>query len=162
MYISRINYIRQGDNSSYYKPVHLVTYYRYLRFLPDYRVASLLSSAEPQRAVDLLAHPDAPANGVMVGVYSWRHAPPPDADAVEADEGADGASPIPEKLDLDLRDASRPGVLFHCSLSMRQTHPGRHNKLAWLSYDVVTPPTSTPMPAGQLKPFFFSRVKSYV
>ncbi|KAJ6051773.1 uncharacterized protein N7446_006409 [Penicillium canescens] len=52
VYISTVNYTRPGaadayQNTSWNSPIHIVTYYRYLRFYPDGSVVSLLSSAEP-------------------------------------------------------------------------------------------------------------------
>ena len=37
VYISKTSYVRQGEQSLdfYYRPYHLVSYYRYLRFFPD-------------------------------------------------------------------------------------------------------------------------------
>ncbi|KAK2865301.1 hypothetical protein FQN49_003717 [Arthroderma sp. PD_2] len=56
IYISTVNYMRPGANSamqsvSWNTPIHIVTYYRYLRFYPDGTVLSLLSTAEPIEVV---------------------------------------------------------------------------------------------------------------
>ncbi|PGH01706.1 hypothetical protein AJ80_08973 [Polytolypa hystricis UAMH7299] len=58
IYISTANYTRPGANSalhsvSWNTPIHIVTYYRYLRFYPDGSVISLLSTTEP---VDVVPH----------------------------------------------------------------------------------------------------------
>ncbi|BDD63023.1 hypothetical protein MPDQ_003686 [Monascus purpureus] len=58
VYISTVNYTRAGAASSYHNvswnsPIHIVTYYRYLRFYPDGTVVSLLSTTEP---VDVVPH----------------------------------------------------------------------------------------------------------
>ncbi|EGE77764.1 F-box protein [Blastomyces dermatitidis ATCC 18188] len=58
IYISTVNYNRPGANSSlqnisWNTPIHIVTYYRYLRFYPDGTVISLLSTTEP---VDVVPH----------------------------------------------------------------------------------------------------------
>ena len=36
-YISKLSYVRAGEKSldSYYRPFHMVEYYRYVRFFPD-------------------------------------------------------------------------------------------------------------------------------
>lgn len=58
IYISTVNYTRAGatssfSNVSWNSPIHIVTYYRYLRFYPDGSVISLLSTTEP---VDVVPH----------------------------------------------------------------------------------------------------------
>ncbi|KAK9849877.1 hypothetical protein MYU51_013045 [Penicillium brevicompactum] len=58
VYISTVNYTRPGataaySNVSWNSPIHIVTYYRYLRFYPDGSVISLLTSTEP---VDVVPH----------------------------------------------------------------------------------------------------------
>ncbi|KAH8155152.1 uncharacterized protein LAJ45_00161 [Morchella importuna] len=52
VYISTCNYVRQGaSQSGWNTPVHIVTYYRYLRFYDDGTVLSLLTSCEPSEVV---------------------------------------------------------------------------------------------------------------
>lgn len=48
VYISKVSYISDGARvSSFYAPVKLVTYFRYLRFFPDGTVLKLTSTDEP-------------------------------------------------------------------------------------------------------------------
>lgn len=56
IYISTVNYTRAGatsfyQNVSWNSPIHIVTYYRYLRFYPDGTVVSLLDTTEPREVV---------------------------------------------------------------------------------------------------------------
>ena len=55
VYISTVNYTRAGGASAtqatWSNPVHVVTYYRYLRFFRDGTVISLLASNEPTEVV---------------------------------------------------------------------------------------------------------------
>ncbi|KAL3467122.1 hypothetical protein BJX64DRAFT_274143 [Aspergillus heterothallicus] len=58
IYISTVNYTRAGaasaySNISWNSPIHIVTYYRYIRFYPDGTVIYLLSTVEP---VDVVPH----------------------------------------------------------------------------------------------------------
>ncbi|TQS35070.1 hypothetical protein Golomagni_04519 [Golovinomyces magnicellulatus] len=57
-YISKVNYLRPGEASvsqvSWNSPVHIVTYYRYLRFFRDGSVISLLTTNEPVDVVPYL------------------------------------------------------------------------------------------------------------
>ena len=56
VYISTVNYQRPGaasayQNISWNSPIHIVTYFRYLRFYPDGTVISLLTTTEPTEVV---------------------------------------------------------------------------------------------------------------
>ncbi|EEP76143.1 predicted protein [Uncinocarpus reesii 1704] len=56
IYISTVNYTRPGAYSSFHNtswdaPIHIVTYYRYLRFYPDGSLISLLTTTEPADVV---------------------------------------------------------------------------------------------------------------
>ncbi|RDW90578.1 putative F-box protein (Pof7) [Aspergillus mulundensis] len=58
IYISTVNYTRAGaasaySNISWNSPIHIVTYYRYIRFYPDGTVIYILSTVEP---VDVVPH----------------------------------------------------------------------------------------------------------
>lgn len=60
IYISTVNYTRAGAAStfqtvSWNSPIHIVTYYRYLRFYPDGSVVSLLSTTEPVDVVPYIS-----------------------------------------------------------------------------------------------------------
>ena len=58
LYISTVNYVRPGSSSTnqitWNTPVHIVTYYRYLRFFRDGTVLSLTTTAEPLDVVPYL------------------------------------------------------------------------------------------------------------
>ncbi|KAJ5723509.1 hypothetical protein N7488_001544 [Penicillium malachiteum] len=59
IYISTVNYTRPGAQSTqtvtWNTPIHIVTYYRYLRFYPDGTVVSLLSTTEPVDVVPYIS-----------------------------------------------------------------------------------------------------------
>ncbi|KAL1982179.1 hypothetical protein VTN96DRAFT_1659 [Rasamsonia emersonii] len=60
IYISTVNYTRPGaassyDNVTWNSPIHIVTYYRYLRFYPDGSVISLLTTTEPTEVVPYIS-----------------------------------------------------------------------------------------------------------
>lgn len=53
-YISKTSYLRYGERSfqdQFYRPVHLVEYYRYIRFYPDGSVIVHTSADEPALVV---------------------------------------------------------------------------------------------------------------
>lgn len=56
-YISKTTYLRMGENSfqdQFYRPLQLVEYYRYIRFLPDGKVLMVTSADEPAQGVNKL------------------------------------------------------------------------------------------------------------
>ncbi|KAL1993489.1 hypothetical protein VTN49DRAFT_3438 [Thermomyces lanuginosus] len=60
VYISTVNYTRPGASTSHShavwnSPIHIVTYYRYLRFYPDGTVISLLTTTEPVEVVPYIS-----------------------------------------------------------------------------------------------------------
>lgn len=182
-YISTVNYIRPGGNtasqSSWNTPVHIVTYYRYLRFFRNGTCASLLTTTEPSDVVHYLTKenmhtrhagglPSSVMNNCLRGrwklsgdPYNQRHLKMPDSEDREQEgtlhietEGADAVHPNPKyiyKLILALKSAGRgPGAT-------------RNNKLAWMGYWSHNKLTDDWAEFGLKndKAFFWSRVKSY-
>ncbi|KAM7360060.1 F-box only protein 9 [Cochliomyia hominivorax] len=71
-YISKTTYLRLGENSfqdQYYRPVQLVEYYRYIRFLPDGTVLMMTSSDEPSQGVTKLKHLNNLRSDILRGHY---------------------------------------------------------------------------------------------
>jgi len=179
-YISTVNYLRSGQASAsattWHSPVHIVTYYRYLRFYRDGTCVSLLTTAEPADVVHhlsregLLLHRSASQahlpGAVMQQAYKgrWRLGGssargdyPPDGDEGEAEAEAEGDVFIETegvgkymyRLDLALKSAGKAGP--------------RNNKLVWrgfYSYNRLTDDWAE-FGLKNYKPFFFSRVRSY-
>ncbi len=54
-YISKITYLRLGENSfqdQFYRPIQLVEYYRFIRFFPDGKIATFTSADDLQISVN--------------------------------------------------------------------------------------------------------------
>lgn len=71
-YISKTTYLRLGENSfqdQFYRPVQLVEYYRYIRFMPDGTVLMMTSSDEPAQGVTRLKNPNQLRSEVLRGHY---------------------------------------------------------------------------------------------
>ncbi|KAJ3055332.1 hypothetical protein HK097_010832 [Rhizophlyctis rosea] len=141
LYISRVNYIRQGQAESFYAPVHLVTYFRFFRFWGDGRCAMWTTTTEPSIAVKQMSM-ETRQKGWMGGGYVLTG----------------------KTVHVELKDPDRPRHVFKCTLTLSSTKRGRHNKLAWVEYwveKVNDPNFKSDIPLTSLKPFIFSRVKSY-
>ncbi|KAL2130273.1 hypothetical protein VTI74DRAFT_6690 [Chaetomium olivicolor] len=170
-YISTVNYIRAGQASAnqitWNSPVHIVTYYRYLRFFRDGTAISLLTTAEPADVVHHLTReavalhagganphlPSAVAQSVLKG--RWRL-------AREADNP--GASLSEVEGDLIVETEGVSNYIYRLDLALGTAGKGaKNNKLVWrgfYSYNRLTEDWAE-FTMRNNKPFFFSRVRSY-
>ncbi|KAH8552965.1 hypothetical protein BGW37DRAFT_518933 [Umbelopsis sp. PMI_123] len=143
IYIATCHYLRPGSSeTSWYQPIHFVTYYRYLRFFPDGTIIKYLSTDEPMYVVRNITR-DFRARQVFHGRYD-----------------IDG-----DKVTVHMRDKeTRPTEQFQMTLTIKSTHRGRQNKLTWEEYvswsDVRGDKTNYNL--KQMKPYYFSVVRSYV
>lgn len=167
-YISTVNYTRPGASSptsvSWNSPIHIVTYYRYLRFLRDGTCISLLTTSEPSDVVPYLhmehlhknhgALPSAPMKDAVLG--RWRLSGP-------AIPGADGEAEQEGTLLVETAGAT-PKYMYKMVLALGSAGRGtRNNKLAWQgywSYNRLTDDWAEFMLKND-RAFYFSRVKSY-
>ncbi|GAB0136857.1 hypothetical protein EsDP_00005145 [Epichloe bromicola] len=175
-YISTVNYVRMGQASTSQatwggSPVHIVTYYRYLRFFRDGSAISLLTTSEPSAVVphltrDLLhLHRDSThaylPSAVMQKAYKgrWRL-----SSSWEAQSGAEEVGQ-PREGDLTVdTETHDPKYMFRMDLSLRTAGKGsKNNKMVWrshFSYNKLTDDWAE-FTLKHDKAFFFSRVKSY-
>lgn len=165
-YISTVNYIRPGysapTSGTWSSPIHIVTYYRYLRFLRDGTCISLLTVAEPADVVPYLylehmhknhgALPSAPMKDALLG--RWRLTGP---EVPEVDGEKEGT------LMVETAGVT-PKYLYKMMLGFGTAGRGaRNNKLAWQGYWSYNRLTDDWAEFGLKndKSFYFSRVKSY-
>ncbi|KAI1852112.1 hypothetical protein JX265_005949 [Neoarthrinium moseri] len=171
-YISTVNYIRTGHASgnhiTWNSPVHIVTYYRYLRFFRDGTAISLLTTNEPADVVHhmtkalLRQHEKGVASHLPTAVMS------------QAVKGRWRLSSSIDNPDASLADAE--GDLFvetegvsakystRMELSMKSAGTkARNNKLSWKGYWCYNKLTDDWGEFGLKndKAYYFSRVKSY-
>ncbi|KAJ1930404.1 hypothetical protein IWQ60_000341 [Tieghemiomyces parasiticus] len=145
MYTSTCCYIRQGRTEDvWHQPVHVVTYFRYLRFYRDGRCIKYLTTDEP-RSVTRSLHWDIarPLKGIMRGRYVVH----------------DG-----NRVVVILRDPAKPAKSFRIDLQVKSTSRGRHNRLSWqryVSYDTARDNEESDYALDNFQPFYFSRVRSY-
>lgn len=189
-YISTVNYVRSGAASTNQAtwggaPIHIVTYYRYLRLFRDGAAISLLTTDEPRDVVHHLtrdqvdlardrkhhhhnhhnhhqhtqpqvAAPGALPTPVMSLALKGRWRVSPHPDDPEAD---------PDEGNLYVEtEGVGPKYTYRMDLSLRSAGKStRNNKLVWrgfYSYNKLTDDWAE-FGLKNDKPFFFSRVKSY-
>lgn len=171
-YISTVNYTRPGATSTntltWGTPVHVVTYYRYLRFFRDGTVISLLTTSEPADVVHHLtkenlgqpAHststlPSAVMKGALHG--RWRLTGPASSSSTSEEPEAEG--------DLHVEtEGVVPRLTYKLLLTLAHAGKGaRNNKLAWKgfwSYNRLTDDWGE-FGLRNDRAFYWSRVKSY-
>jgi F-box protein 9 len=167
-YISTVNYTRPGQSSptsvTWNSPIHIVTYYRYLRFLRDGTCISLLTTSEPADVVPYLhvehmhknhgALPAAPMKDALLG--RWRLTGPeiPDSADVVEKEGT---------VIVETAGAT-PKYMYKMALNLGSAGRGtKNNKLAWQGYWSYNRLTDDWAEFGLKndRAFYWSRVKSY-
>jgi len=167
-YISTVNYMRPGQSSptslTWNSPIHIVTYYRYLRFLRDGTCISLLTTSEPADVVPYLyvkhihknhgSLPTAPMKDALLG--RWRLTGP---DRLHAPEHAEKEGTLIVETE---------GVLpkYLNKMAFRVGNTGRgatNNKLMWQGYWSYNRLTDDWAEYGLKndRAFYWSRVKSY-
>jgi len=171
-YISTVNYIRAGQGSAsqvtWHNPLHIVTYYRYLRFFRDGTVISLLTTDEPANVVHHLTKELQDTHRGGGSTYL------PSIVMQNALRGRWRLSTAADNPEVDLKDSEgevfveTEGVnakyMYRMKLSLRSVgKAAKNNKLVWQgfwSYNMLTDDTGE-FTLRNDKAFFFSRVKSY-
>ncbi|VDM95670.1 unnamed protein product [Thelazia callipaeda] len=72
IYIGKISYLRNGEPSfqdKFYKPWHIVVYYRILRFFADGTALMITTADAPSQVVGLLKSKTPSAAGILIGRY---------------------------------------------------------------------------------------------
>ncbi|KAK9456898.1 hypothetical protein V1511DRAFT_520771 [Dipodascopsis uninucleata] len=140
IYISTCNYQRSGISDSWYVPIHIVTYYRYIRFFEDGTCLIMLTTREPIEVVPEF-HRHLMRRNMFKG--NWRMS-----------------------MDGRLRIESQAPVnkyLFLQELEIKSSGRGRHNRLNWIGFWSFNRFTADQheFSLQHEKPFYFSRVLSY-
>lgn len=167
-YISKTTYIRHGENSfqdQFYRPWHIVTYYRYLRFFPDGLVLMLTTSDEPAQCVGQLKYRTAKSPAVLSGHYRLKD---DKVTVVVHRVEAPKINPIYKRSRK--RDAIQDNSqqTFHLEMQIQNYKKQKHMQLVWTGYSVYTrnrngteSNCTFELVGNRFPPLWFSRVKSY-
>ncbi|KNG47600.1 t-complex protein 1 subunit eta [Stemphylium lycopersici] len=179
-YISTVNYTRPGQaqptTSTWNSPIHIVTYFRYLRFLRDGTCISLLTVSEPADVVPYLYiehlhknHHNLPTAAMKDAVLGrWRMSGP-DLPTPPAD--TDGNAKVEEPHETEKEGTlhietpgATPKYLYKMALTFGNAgRSTKNNKLVWQGYWSYNRLTDDWGEFGLKndRAFYFSRVKSY-
>ncbi|KAJ1025945.1 hypothetical protein NDA16_002571 [Ustilago loliicola] len=155
-YIAACHYARPGlSEDVWVRVIHVVEFYRSIRFLPDGTALSLLTTDPPSETVREL-EPGLKAKGFSKGRWELFE------EGLEDDE-EEGRPRGPKVVVEDLRDKSMQKYAFRMVFGLRSTTRGRWNKLDLLEYYSVnlTNGEVLPLPQKHSRPFHFSRVIAY-
>ncbi|ORZ25326.1 hypothetical protein BCR42DRAFT_445115 [Absidia repens] len=156
VYIATCQYVRPGEasDSAWTRPVHLVTYYRYLRFFPDGRVLNFISNEEPIKVIHSLVSSSSHRRQLFRGTFVW-----------------DGKSKVLIRVKEDMRQDEEFMINLTINHPYSEICPGkikttkrRPYKLTWDSYTsrkVVGVEQINTYDLKFMKPFIFSAVNSY-
>ncbi|KAF2122444.1 hypothetical protein BDV96DRAFT_481051 [Lophiotrema nucula] len=176
-YISTVNYTRPGASSptsiSWNSPIHIVTYYRYLRFLRDGTVISLLTVSEPADVVPYLQKenchknhgnlPTAPMKDALLG--RWRLSGPKIPSLQSPDLEMEMEMEMENEGTLHIETAGvTPKYMYKMLLGLGSAGKGtRNNKLSWQGYWSYNRLTDDWAEFGLKndRGFYWSRVKSW-
>lgn len=186
-YISTVNYIRPGGNTasqvSFQTPVHIVTYYRYLRFFRDGTCASLLTTTEPPDVVHHLTkenmhthHAGGLPSSVMNHALRGRWKLSGNPHQVETNEsqnqnGIESAKEEEGVLHIETEGADvghqNPKYIYKMALKLKSARKGsgatKNDKLVWMGYWSYNRLTDDWAKFGLRNDnnYVWSRVKSY-
>jgi F-box protein 9 len=170
-YISTVNYTRPGQasptSSTWGSPIHIVTYFRYLRFLRDGTCISLLTTSEPGDVVPYLYiehmhrnHGSLPSAAMKDAVLGrWRMSGPEIPGSSSSSSGAEKEG----SLIIETAGAT-PKYLYKMVLSFSNAGRGaKNNKLGWQGYWSYNRLTDDWGEFGLKndRPYYWSRVRSY-
>ncbi|KAK2588306.1 hypothetical protein KPH14_004324 [Odynerus spinipes] len=169
-YISKTSYIRHGENSyqdQFYRPWHLVEYFRYLRFFPEGKVLMLTSTDEAQICVNSLKNRVPRNSSVLIGHYRLH-------DnyvtlVLKRQDTKGNNNTYRKKRREAVHDSGEQ--TFHVEFEIQNHHKRINSQLSWLRYNIFTKYRNVQEPCvntmnltpivGRYPPFRFSRVKSY-
>jgi len=151
-YIATCEYTQQGLSveNVWVRVLHKVEFFRYLRFFPNGRCLSWLTTESPADAVRQLV-PGLRTKGCAAG--RWH---------MLVDEGAPPARRGATIVIDDLRDPHLRAYTFQMTLHLHPA-PGRWHRLEMLAYSSLHLQTAevVPIPHRHARPFVFSRVVGY-
>ncbi|CAD6501371.1 BgTH12-01623 [Blumeria graminis f. sp. triticale] len=170
-YISTVNYMRPGQSdpaqSSWNTPVHIVTYYRYLRFFRDGSMVSLLTTNEPMSVIhhltkdlidarrkDAVAHPSVITKKALRGRWHLSSI----SEVCGSKSGEIRGDVLIET------EGVVPKYIYQMKLSFRNAGKiSKNNKLIWRGFWCLNTLTddSSEFNLKTDKPFYWSRVRSY-
>uniref|UniRef100_A0A1L8DD09 Putative f-box only protein 9 n=1 Tax=Nyssomyia neivai TaxID=330878 RepID=A0A1L8DD09_9DIPT len=166
-YISKTSYLRYGENSfqdQFYRPVHLIVYYRYIRFFPEGRVLMLTTPDEPINCIGKLRNRCPQKKEVLTGDFELHGE---SIMIVLKRSLKRGQKTAATSKRLYAETPETETNTFYLELNIAQTSKKKFFQLEWKQYSVIQYKNKTEVTTdfelfpNQYPPLRFSRVKSY-
>jgi len=163
-YISKTSYIRMGENNFqdyFYTPIHLVEYYRLIRFYPDGSLVMLTSADDPQVSVAKLRNRHVQDSSIHRGQFRLIN---DQVMIVVKPQYQQYNRPSRRKANIDDTSCNRTFIL---ELKIMDSKKRRFCKLEWSHYSVTQVVSKREVESefeltpNSYPPFWFSRVKSF-
>ncbi|CAL8257325.1 unnamed protein product [Lota lota] len=172
VYISKVSYVRQGEESldGFYRAWHHVAYYRYLRFFPDGKVGMLTTPEDPLTVVPRLRSRNTRVESVMLGYYRLSQETDNETKVfvVVSKSKEEKGAEVQRNRFCRRNPAPEAEHSFHVGLQMPSGGRQFFNKLTWIHHSchITYRPTGETVVTvfnldNMYAPFFFARVKSY-
>uniref|UniRef100_A0A336M4K0 CSON012041 protein n=1 Tax=Culicoides sonorensis TaxID=179676 RepID=A0A336M4K0_CULSO len=167
-YISKTSYLRFGENSfqdQFYRPIHLIEYYRFIRFFPDESLLMYTGSDDPQQSVAKLRFKSNASTDSMIHVGHYRiHK---DKVIIVLNPKQNKTSGRNRRAKIQTANNENTDRTFYIEMQIQNSSKRKFCKLEWSYYSVthkknkneVT--TEFELTPNMYPPFWFSRVKSY-
>ncbi|ESO86105.1 hypothetical protein LOTGIDRAFT_235671 [Lottia gigantea] len=168
-YISKTSYIRNGEQSldSFYRPYHIIEYFRYVRLFSDGSILTFCTFDRPQAAVPKLRHKWIKESGLLKGQFK-QVGNKVIAELVQSRSNQNQNSGYKYKR----RQKNQNDCIYnnyHIEFEISSGGKGIHNILTWTKYYISTFNGGTnkssvsdiDLTPKMFPPMSFSRVKSY-
>jgi F-box protein 9 len=169
VYISKINYLRYGENSfqdSAYRPVQNVTYFRLIRFCADGRLFMLTSADELQNSVNRLKNirNAEQSREIAKGTYSYQD----DHVLIVIKKTNQSNNEMQKAYNRKRNIDTDTSLTFFLELEITNSHKRNFTKLNWKNYSVSQFRDGEELnseydlhSSTKYPPFIFSHVKSF-
>lgn len=164
VYLSKASYLRMGENSfqdQFYRPIHVVEYYRLIRFFPDGTLLMHTSADDPQTLVGKLKNKSNLDNdsSILQGHFRLLN------NQVIIVVKSQPRSPPRYRRKKTVDDSSIK--TFYIEMKIESTNKRKFCRLEWSHYSVIQMKNKTEITSefdltpSRYPAFWFSRVKSY-
>lgn len=170
VYICRMTYVRQGEQSyidQTYKPWYLVEYYRFIRVFPDGAIIMMTSPESPKEVVPRLKTKSVSGEGFVKGHYRCIGNTLSAVLQQERKETESGYQRYKRRSDRNNNSSILKEQIFRVEFEVSGSSRHNNTKLEWKHYSCETRYASSNMATvsdfdhSTFNPLLFSRVKSY-
>lgn len=165
-YISKTSYLRYGENSfqdQSYRPIHLIEYYRYVRFFPDGHILMMTTPEDPTQSLAKLRVRNTNRSDILKGHYRLHG----DIAIIVLQRSRS----IVHTQKYTRRTENEPpekNQTFYLEFNIVSSNKRKFNQLKWKNYSIIEikkkneeVTTDFDLKSSLYPPLIFSRVKSY-